>query len=87
MRCIAGEVRTFALGHEGAWRATQGTWRPIEPRTVQRWHNALYRAYSCPPGVALASPRQAIVALRRGGPSITNSLTEDVPRGGGGSGW
>ena len=87
MRCVAGEVRTFAVGHEGTWRASAGAWRPIEPRTVQRWHNALYREYFCPQREALANARQAVVALRRGGPSITNSLTEDVPRGASGSGW
>lgn len=87
MRCVAGEVRTFAVGHRGEWRSAPGAWRPIEPRTVQRWHNALYREYFCPQREALANARQAIVALRRGGPSITNSLTEDVPRGASGSGW
>ena len=87
MRCTAGEVRTFALGHEGAWHTTSGAWRPIEPRTVQRWHNALYREYFCPQREALPNARQAILALRRGGSSITNSLTEDVPRGASGSGW
>jgi hypothetical protein len=87
MRCESGEVRTYALGHDGAWGGKPGEWRAIQPRSVQRWHNALYREYFCPQREPLPSRELAILALRRGGPSITNSLTEDTPRGGSGSGW
>jgi hypothetical protein len=88
MRCNSGEVRMHALGVPerdggGAWTGKPGPWRPIEPRSVQRWHNALYREYFCPQREPIASAREGIEALRRGGPSITRSISEDMPRGGG----
>lgn len=86
MRCPSVEVRTYALGSQGAWRPTVGEWRTLRGRSVQRWHNELYREYFCPQRETLASRQLVLLALRRGGPSITNSLTEDVPRGGSGAG-
>jgi hypothetical protein len=67
MRCRTGEVRTYALGRNGAWVAAPGAWRTIEPGSVQRWHNALYREYFCPLREPVGSARDAIEALRRGG--------------------
>jgi hypothetical protein len=87
MRCSAVEVRTYALGRNGAWTEVAGEWRSLRGSSVQRWHNELYREYFCPQREALASRQLVLLALRRGGPSITNSLTEDTPRGNSGSGW
>jgi hypothetical protein len=87
MRCATGEVRLYALGRERGWVRRMGEWRPIASRNTPGSHNALYRDYFCPQREALASSNLLILALRRGGSSITNSLTEDVPRGASGSGW
>jgi hypothetical protein len=83
MRCQSIEVRTYAIGRNGAWTGTPGPWRAIEPRSVQRWHNALYREYFCPQREPVASARRAVDALRSGGASLTGTTMEDIPRGGG----
>lgn len=80
MRCRSGEVRIYALGRDGGWVPSEGGWRAIEPRSVQRWHNALYREYFCPQHEPIASPREGVDALRRGG----HALYEALPRGGSG---
>jgi hypothetical protein len=67
MRCTTGEVRTYALGRDGAWTGKPGEWRSIQPRSVQRWHNALYREYFCPQREPIGSAREGVDALRRGG--------------------
>ena len=83
MRCTAAEVRTYAVGRDGGWMRRAGGWRSIEGTSVQRWYNTLYREYFCPQAQAITSPQEGILSLRRGGASITRSLTEDMPRGGG----
>lgn len=83
MRCSTGEMRLYALGRDGGWVKSAGDWRAIAPRSVQRWHNALYREYFCPQKAPIASRREGIEALRRGG----HALYDDLPRGGSGSGW
>jgi hypothetical protein len=67
MRCTSGEVRIYAIGRDGSWSGKPGPWRAIEPRSVQRWHNALYREYFCPLREPVASAREGVNALRRGG--------------------
>lgn len=69
MRCTSAEVRIYALGRDGAWAGKPGEWRTIEPRSVQRWHNELYREYFCPQKQPIGSAREGISALRRGGRS------------------
>jgi hypothetical protein len=83
MRCNTGEVRIYALGRAGAWSGKPSPWRPIEPRAVQRWHNALYREYFCPQKEPVASAREGIDALRRGGHPFARGLSDDIPRGSG----
>jgi hypothetical protein len=83
MRCAASELRVYALGRERAWSVTRSAWRPMEPRTMQAWHRALYREYFCPHREPIASRQQAVYSLRRGG----HPLYEETPRGGSGSGW
>jgi hypothetical protein len=82
MRCRSGEIRIYALGRDGGWAKSSADWRAIEARSVQRWHNALYREYFCPHKEPIASPQEGIASLRRGG----HPLYEDLPRGGSGSG-
>ena len=78
MRCTSAEVRTYALGRDGAWTAKPGAWRTIEPRSVQRWHNALYREYFCPQKAPIGSAREGIDALRRGGHPFARGFSGDA---------
>ncbi|MGH8690914.1 MAG: CNP1-like family protein [Burkholderiales bacterium] len=71
MRCRTGEVRIYAIGHDGRWGGKPGEWRAIVPRSVQRWHYALYREYFCPHKQPIASPREGVDALQRGGHPLT----------------
>jgi CNP1-like family protein len=67
MRCPTGEVRIYAVGRDGSWVGRPGEWRPIQPRSFERWHNALYREYFCPSTQTIASREEAVAALRTGG--------------------
>ena len=78
MRCETGEVRTYALGRDGAWVARAGEWRTIPARSVQRWHNALYREYFCPQRQPVASAREGVDALRRGGHPLSRGFSGDA---------
>lgn len=77
MRCTTGEVRIYAVGRDGAWVGRPTDWRPIEPRSVQRWHNALYREYFCPQREPIASASEGVWALRQGGHPLTKGLSTD----------
>jgi hypothetical protein len=68
MRCATREVRIYALGRDGGWVQRPGAWREIQARSVQRWHNALYREYFCPNKEPIVSRQEGIASLRRGGP-------------------
>lgn len=83
MRCTTGEVRLYALARDGGWVRRAGEWRPIQPRSVQRWHNALYQEYFCPQREPIASREEGVNALRRGGNPFLRGQSEDIPRGGG----
>ena len=68
IRCSEGRLRVYAYGRPGGgWSERDSEWRPIEPKTVQRWHNALWREYFCPMKVPIFDPAEGIDALRRGG--------------------
>lgn len=82
MRCRTGEVRTYALGRDGAWVGRPTDWRPIEPRSVQRWHNELYRNYFCPQREPITSAYEGVWALRQGGHPLTKGLSQDPRLGG-----
>ena len=71
MRCATGEVRIYAVGRDGGWAGKPGEWREIRPRSVQRWHNTLYREYFCPHKQAIGSAQEGVDALRRGGRPVT----------------
>jgi len=82
MRCNSGEVRLYAVGRDGAWAGRAGEWRAIQPRSVQRWHNALFREYFCPQREAVASAHEAVTALRRGGHPLSQGFSGDSQREG-----
>jgi hypothetical protein len=68
IRCATGEVKIYATGRpDGSWEGRASEWRTIEPRTVQRWHNALQREYFCPTREPIRSAQEGVDALRRGG--------------------
>ncbi len=66
IRCEEKEYRMYAIGSGGGWTRRITPWRPIEPRSVQRWHNALWREYFCPLGNPIRSAAEGVEALRRG---------------------
>jgi hypothetical protein len=80
MRCNSAEVRIYALGRDGAWVPTAGAWRPIEPRAVQRWHNALLNEYFCPLKDPIANAQEGIDALQEGGHPLFRNINEDLQR-------
>jgi hypothetical protein len=68
LRCSKGEYRIYATGQaDRSWTPSRSTWRPIDPRSVQRWHQALYKEYFCPLGNPINSAAEGLDALRRGG--------------------
>lgn len=66
IRCSAREYRIYAAGAGDGWKRVDAPWRPIEPRSIQRWHNALLREYFCPLGNPIRSAAEGADALRRG---------------------
>jgi hypothetical protein len=69
MRCRdAAYVKTYAFGQNGAWSSNRmADWRPVEARSVNRWHNELRDSYFCPAMIPVGRAEEAIDALRRGG--------------------
>ena len=67
INCAAGEYQVYARGRsDGGWLSRPGPWREITPRSVQRWHSALYREFFCPNRVAIADAAAGVLALERG---------------------
>lgn len=67
MRCETNSVRIYAYGNAGAWSRSDADWKPIEPKSVQRWHNELRSRYFCPLGATILTLEEGLNALRRGG--------------------
>lgn len=69
IRCVGGLVRVYATGRsDGTWTPrADSRWREIEPKTIQRWHQALRREYFCPQDAIILDAAEGIDALRRGG--------------------
>jgi len=68
IRCKNGLYRIYAYGRSGGtWAARPSEWRQIEPKSVQRWHHALWRDYFCPQRIPIFDIAEGIEALRRGG--------------------
>jgi len=66
IRCSAREYRIYAAGTGDGWARLDKAWQRIEPRSIQRWHNALLREYFCPLGNPIRSRAEGVDALRRG---------------------
>ena len=68
INCPAGEYQVYARGRsDGTWLSRPGPWQEISPRSVQRWHNALYREFFCPNRIAIGDAAEGVHALERGG--------------------
>ncbi len=69
IRCKSGEFKQYAVGRsDGTWAARRDAqWIPIDPRTMNRQHQALRREYFCPSNEPIKSAAEGIDALRRGG--------------------
>ena len=67
IRCSEGSYRVYAYGRPGGWSERDSEWRPIEAKTMQRWHNALWQEYFCPQRAPIFDPAEGVDALRRGG--------------------
>ena len=68
IRCKAGVYRIYAYGRTGGnWTTRASDWRPIEHKSVQRWHQALWREYFCPQKIPIYDAAEGLDALRRGG--------------------
>jgi hypothetical protein len=67
MRCSSNSIRVYAYGNAGTWSRSSSDWKPIEARSVQRWHNELRSRYFCPLHLPIQSTAEGLDALRRGG--------------------
>lgn len=67
IRCVSGSYKVYAYAQSGSWSAARSDWKPIEPKSVQRWHQALRREYFCPFHVPISSVAEGLDALRQGG--------------------
>lgn len=69
IRCKTGELKQYATGRDdSSWVERRGTeWVPIDPKTLNRQHQALRREYFCPQSVPIRTAAEGIDALRRGG--------------------
>lgn len=76
MRCRANAVRVYAYAHAGAWSRSGSDWKPIEARTVQRWHNELRSQYFCPLGLPILTADEGLRALRAGGHPLVPANSE-----------
>lgn len=68
LRCATGEYRVFASGRaDGSWaKAKISNWQPVENKTVNRHHVALYRELFCPLALPIADAAEGRRALRLG---------------------
>ena len=67
IRCSSDEYRIYAIGHaDRTWAKRTTPWRPITPKSVQRWRHALLRDYFCPGGGTILTVEEGIDALQRG---------------------
>lgn len=68
MRCSSETYRVYAFANDGTWSRSQGSpdWRPIEPKSIQGWHNVLRSRFFCPQRYSIQTAAEGIDALRRG---------------------
>ena len=79
IRCKTGELKQYAIGrNDASWAERRGAaWVPIDPKTVNRQHQALRRQYFCPQGLPITSAAEGVDALRRGGHPQARGQTYD----------
>ena len=77
IRCKSGAYRVYAFANGGAWSRTNSEWKPIEPRSIQRWHNELRGRFFCPLRLAIMSAAEGLDALRRGGHPLTANTGQE----------
>lgn len=75
IRCATSSYRVYATGNEGRWMPKDAEWRPIEPKTVQRWHLVLRSTYFCPVRIPIWTVAEGLDALRRGGHPAASEKT------------
>lgn len=74
INCPADEYQVYAVGQsDGNWLNRPGPWRRIEPRSVQRWHNALSREFFCPNRIAITDAAAGVRALEQGANPLSAS--------------
>lgn len=66
IRCSTKAFKVFARGAGGRWSPSQGDWRAIEVKTIQRWHNVLYWEYLCPNHRPIDTAAEGVQALQQG---------------------
>ena len=66
IRCETREQKYYATGRAGGWtRARNPQWRRIEDQPVNRHHFVLYKDFFCPTPRTIATPKEALEALKR----------------------
>jgi hypothetical protein len=75
IRCATGSYKVYAIGNDGRWSAKDSDWRPIEVKSVQRWHNELRSRYFCPVRLPIWTTAEGLDALRRGGHPAASEKT------------
>ncbi len=70
MRCKNGTYKVYAHGRsqDGSWVPNRmAEWVEVQPKRVNRQHQALRREYFCPQSLAISDRAEGIDALKRGG--------------------
>jgi hypothetical protein len=84
IRCKTRERKVYAYGRaDGTWNPVRGpVWMKIGGPDHEGYRFALYEYYFCPSRQSIATAREGVEALRRGGhPRAANLLTTDpMPR-------
>lgn len=77
IHCNSSAYRIYATGHaDRSWSKRTTAWRPIEPKSVARWRNALLGDYFCPAGAPILTAADGIDGLKRG----RNSFLDESDR-------
>ncbi len=69
IHCRDGTYKIYAFGQSnGTWRRDAlAKWRPVEAKSVMRWHQVLRRDFFCPQNIRISNAAEGLAALRRGG--------------------
>jgi len=81
MRCKAGTYKVYAHGRaqDRSWAPNRmAEWQEVQPKRVNRQHQALRREYLCPQGMAIYDRAEGVDALRRGGHPNAGDSTKAI---------